>query len=222
MTRRRIRPLGQGGLRLLAGALLAWMVVGQGCANVNQLPIDGPREHELAKQVKWAEDELRKGNLLSARTVFDWVHSESRTSSLRERSLFMSGFTVLLDRREPDRWAKAQKIFSSLSQEFPDREYGEISRYLALALWDTASSIAGLEKATLMAHQQAREEESRSDDTDRLIRRQKKELSEKAEEIATLKESISSKDQEIESLKLKIKKLEEIYETIKKKRESLS
>ena len=55
-----------------------------------------------------------------------------------------------------------------------------------------------------------------------LVKKQKKQLSEKTDEIAALKNSIGLKDEEIKNLELKIKKLEEIHKEIKEKREGLS
>jgi len=197
-------------------------IFGQGCTDLDQFVKNSRRQHRLTQQMERAEDELRKGNLLSARTLLEWVYRESKSSRVQERALFFSGFTILLDKRDENRLERGQKVFVRVSETFPGGGFGQISVYVAEALSDALVAMEVLEKDNGLMTEEIDRERSHSREMDRLVQNQKKRLSEKSDKIAALKNSLSLKDKEIESLKLKIKKLEEIHKKIKKKRKSLS
>jgi hypothetical protein len=221
----RVKAFPKTGLSLLACAVVVFsglVILGQGCSDVDKLVMETQREHKLKQQMRWAEDELRKGNLVSAQTVFDWVCRESTRPSIRERALFFSGFSTLLDEREAGRWERGREIFARVNEEFAEGEFGQISSYVAAALSGVVSDIEALERDIVSMGHRVDLERSHNQEMDELVKRQKKELSEKAEEVTKLKDVILQKNREIESLKMQIKKVEEIHKEIKEKRKGLS
>jgi len=225
MENGKIRTFRKRCLSLLVMVFLVFaglMIFGEGCSEVNQALRETKREDRFAKQMELAEDELRAGNLISARTLFEWVRSESKRPSVWERALFFSVFTTFLDTNDKHRWEQGQRMFMGVSEEFPGGEFGQISAYLAAGLSDMLSTM----KASKRANQSMRERidlaRSQARELDGLVEKQKKQLLEKTEEIAALKKSIHLRSKEIASLEMKIKKLEEIHKEIKKKREELS
>lgn len=114
-------------------------------------------------------------------------------------------------------------MFMRTSEEFTEGEFGQISGYVAAALSDVLSAMGALQKDNASMQQKIDlKERSHTREMDQLVKKQKKQLSKKKDEIAALKNTIRVKNGEIESLRLKIKKLEEIHKEIKKKRKGLS
>ncbi len=224
MDARKIRAFTKRCLSLFFGILLvfqALMIVGQGCAKMDQYIQDTQREYALKDKMRSAEAELKRGNLVAARTLFEWVGKESKRSALKERALFFSGFCTLLDKGDRHRWTRARRIFLSVRERFPEGEFGQISAYFAEGLSDALSVAAGLQGDIESMQQKMDREKSHTGEKDQLVQKQKKELEEKTVQIAALKHSIEKKNKEIEDLKMQIKKLEEIHKEIKKKREDL-
>lgn len=226
MDNGKIRAFSKRCLSLLAGIFLVFtglMIFGQGCTNLDKFIKESQKEHKLTQQMKFAEDELKRGNLLSARTLFEWVRRESKRPSVQERALFFSAFTTLLDKKDKNRWDRGQQMFMRTSEEFTEGEFGQISGYVAAALSDVLSAMGALQKDNASMQQKIDlKERSHTREMDQLVKKQKKQLSKKKDEIAALKNTIRVKNGEIESLRLKIKKLEEIHKEIKKKRKGLS
>ncbi len=202
--------------------VLGFTLLGQGCADVDRYIQESQREHKLRQQLSLAEDELKKGNLVAARTLFDWVRKESKSPSLKERALFFKGFAFLLDQDDKNRWAEARRVFRDVSQGFPGGEFSQISEYVAAGLSDAMAVTGSLQKDIESIRKQVDLEKSNTGEKERLLKEQKKELLAKNEEIAALKSSVQKKNKEIEKFKLQIKKLEDIHREIKKKREELS
>ena len=202
--------------------VMALTILGQGCAEMDQRLRESQIEDRLAQQMERAEDELKKGHLISARTLFERVYRESRRPATRERALFFSAFTTVLDTRDKNRLERGQRMFIRVSESFPDGEFGQIAAHVATALSDVLTTMEALKEDNVRMGQEIDLERSRSREMVRTIQKKKRVLSEESEKIADLKKSISLKDKEIESLKLKIKKLEEIHKEIKKKRQSIS
>lgn len=225
MDQRRIRAFRKECLSLFVAVFLVLggiVILGQGCADMDRYIRESQREHKLKEQMRLAEEELKKGNLVAARTLFDWVRKESKRSSVQERALFFSGFAVLLDKSDKYRWDQTRRIFLSVGERFPGGEFSEISRYVAAGLSDALSMTGELQTDIESIRKDLDLERSNVGEKEKLVQKQKKQLLIKTEEIAALKNSIQKKSEEIENLKLQIKKLEEIHEEIKKKREGLS
>jgi hypothetical protein len=225
MGKGKVGKIRKNGVRCLAtvlSVLMGSILFGQGCANVDQIVQESQQEYEFARQMKWAENELRKGNLLSARTVFEWVRRESGRPSLQQRALFFSAFTTILDEKDKNRWERGQQMFFRGSEEFPDGDIGQISGHIAVALRDLVATVGSLQRENESMRPELDSVRSQNQDMSRLVQKQKKELSEKAKEIAALKSSIDLRNQEIESLEMKLKKLEEIHKEIKEKRKGIS
>jgi chromosome segregation ATPase len=221
----KVRNARKNGVRCLATALSVLMgsiLFGQGCADVDKLVQESQQEYEFARQMKWAENELQRGNLLSARTVFEWVRRESKRPSLQQRAQFFSSFTTILDEKDKNRWDRGRQMFLRGSEEFPEGEIGQISGHIAVALQDLIATVEHLQNENESMRLEFGSVQSKSREMSRLVQKQEKELSEKTEEIAALKNSIRLRNQEIEGLEMKLKKLEEIYKEIKEKRKGLS
>jgi len=221
----KIRASNKRRLSLPARAFLVFgglMILCQGCAELGKYVGESQREQKLKQQMRLAEEELRRGNLVSAQTLFEWVCKESKRPSVQGRAMFFTGFCTLLDKKDTGRWEGAQGIFVGVSQRFPDAEFGEISGYIATALLDVLSAMEASEKDIVSMRQRIDLERSHRGEMDRLVQKQKEELSEKTDEIAALKRVLQIKDKEIESLRLKMEKLEEIHKEIKRKRKSLT
>ena len=205
--------------------LLGPIVLGQGCTDMEKLVQENRRQYELSEQQEWAEKELRKGNLLSSRTVFEYVRKESNRPAVQQRAQFYSAFTTLLDRKDKNRWDRSQQMFMQASKEFPEGDLGQISAHVATTLSDVLDILAAasaLKQKNATLRQEIALAGSKHQEVNQLVKKQKDELSANAEEIAALKNSILLRDKEIKSLELKIKKLEEIHKQIKEKREGLS
>ncbi len=220
--KRKIGAFSKKYLSLLAKTAVVYaglLVLGQGCAEFEKSIQESQRERELRQQMKLAEEELRRGNLLSAQTLLASVGRESKRLSLQERALFYSGFSILLDKTDANRWKRAQSIFAEVNERFPEGEFNQISAHFAAALSDVLATMKGLQKEIASMQRTIDRKMSQTRKTEL---EQEKQLSTKTEEIAALKNAIQSKNKEIKSLQLKIKKLEEIHKEIKKKRKGLS
>jgi len=228
MDNGKIRDCPTRGSSLVTGILLVLLgpiVFGQGCTDMEKFVQENQRQHELAKQQEWAEKELRKGNLLSSRTLFEYVRKESNRPAVQQRAQFYSAFTTLLDEKDKNRWDRSQQMFMHASEEFPEGDLGQISAHVAATLSDVLdilAAVAALKEKNATLRQEIDLAGSKNQKINQLVKKQKKQLSAKAEEIAVLKNSILLRDKEIKSLELKIKKLEEIHKEIKEKREGLS
>ncbi|MBW2059097.1 MAG: hypothetical protein JRH07_04380 [Deltaproteobacteria bacterium] len=201
---------------------LGLTISGQGCVEVNRAITEGEKEHRLKRQMELAEEELNKGNLFSSRTLFDWIYAESKRPALRQKALFLSGLTILLDKNDKDRWNRGQNVLLRGSQEFPEGDFGRISGYVAAGLSDILSTLRALERENEAIRLKMNSAVSQAQEMARLARRQKKRLSEMKEEIRALKKSIRLRDKEVKNLEMKLRKLEEIHREIKKKRMGLS
>jgi len=197
-------------------------ILGQGCADMERYILESQREHKLKQQLRFAEDELKKGNLVAAKTLLDWVRKESKRPSSQERALFFTGFALLLNKNDKYRWAEARKVFLRVSEEYPEGEFSQISEYVAAGLSDALRVTGSLQGDIESIRKEIDLERSNTGEKERLLGEQKRELLTKTEDIAALKDSIQKKNKEIQDLKLQIKKLEEIHKEIKKKREELS
>lgn len=219
------RARGKGYVSLFVGRLFVFAgiaILGQGCAEMDRYILESQREHKLQQQLRLAEDELKKGNLVAARTLFDWVRKESKRPSSQERALFFTGFAYLLDKKDKGRWTEARNVFLRVSERYPEGEFSQISEYVAAGLSDALKVARSLQGDIESIRKEIDLERSSTGEKERLLGKQKRELLTKTEEIAALKDSIQKKNKEIEGLKLQIKKLEEIHKEIKKKREELS
>jgi hypothetical protein len=216
------------GLSLLAAFLfiiIGPMIFGPGCTDMDKYIQESQRENEFTEQMKWAEGELRGGNLVSARSIFEWIRRESNRPVLQQRAQFFSAFTALLDDKDKDRWDRSQQMFIRVSEEPPESDLSQISAYFAASLSDVLGIVAAkeaLEEENASMRKEIDSARSTSQKIDGLVKKKEKQLSEKTDEIAALKNSIGLKDEEIKNLELKIKKLEEIHKEIKEKREGLS
>ena len=202
-----------------------FMILGQGCTEMDTLIQETQREHKLEDQMEWAEGELRLGNVLSSRSVFEWVSRESKSPSLQQRAQFFSAFTTLLDRKDKNRWERSYEMFGRTHEEFPEGDLGQISQHISTALTDVVDIVSAkqaLEQENASIRRQIGLVSSKARDMDHLVEKQKQQLSKIKVEMAALKDSIRLKNDEIKSLELKIQKLEEIHKEIKEKREGLS
>jgi septal ring factor EnvC (AmiA/AmiB activator) len=225
MEDRRIAGFFKRGLQVLAALFLVFfgpMISGQGCTDLGKFVQETQREYKLKQQMKLAEDELKKGNLQSAQTLFEWIQRESERPVLQERALFFSGVSRLLDGRDPERWERAQSVFLEVSERYPEGEFAQVSEYLAAALSDVVSTLEVLHRENRAMQQTMDQERSHAREMEGLVEEQKKQLTEKAGEIKTLKHSLHRKTKEVRSLRLKMKKLEEIHKEIKEKRKGLT
>lgn len=232
MDSRRMRAFRKRDISRLARILLVLMgltISAQGCVELERSLMEIQREHSLKQQLKLAEGELKKGNLFSSRTLFESVYAESKNPFVQERALFFSGFTILLDKKGKDRWERSREIYLRGSEEFPEGEFGQICAYVATSLSDILSAMRALEKENTSMRQKIDLAMSQTREMGQLVQKQRKQLSEKTDQIAALKNSIRLRSEEIKrlelktkSLELKIKKLEEIHKEIKKKRMGLS
>lgn len=227
MGRRAKRGLPKRHLWVCSGFLLTLLglgMFGQGCADMDRFVRESQREYEFKQQMKWAEKELRKGNLVSARSVFEWIRKESNRTDLQQRARFFSAFTTVLDKRDKNRWERGQEMFLRTSEDFPEGDLGQISAHVAATLSDVLDILSAkqvLEEENLAMRREIDLVKATVRKMEALLKKQKKQLSEKKDEIRALKGSIGRRDKEIKSLELKIKKLEEIHKEIKEKREGL-
>ena len=197
-------------------------VCGQGCARMDQWSYEGRREDTLARQMKWAEEELERGNLHSAQTIFACVSRESAFPPLQERALFFSGLASLLNKGDMEKFEHGRKALVRASEVPTDSDLGRISGYLAVVFSEVASIMEAGEKQRAIMEQEIDRERFHRLELERVVKKQERRLLDRDKEIVALKKSLNLRNKEIKSIELKIKKLEEIHRAIKEKRESLS
>jgi chromosome segregation ATPase len=202
--------------------LLGFVVLGQGCTDVDGLVRAPAREGKLSDQYQWARAELRKGNLESAKSLFEWIGNQSDVSSLRDRAQLFHALTVLLDKEDEKRWEQGRRMLAAVGMGSPDSEFGEIASHFATALSEVAMAAENLENENISLQQQIDLAGTKTQEMDQLLQKQKRQLSEQTTAVEELRSSLLLRDKEIRSLELKIQKLEEIHKEIKEKRKGLS